>query len=76
MCIRDRLQEYRLKKEMGAFGDSRISIRFISEWRHRDTGKWYRTFGNEHWEFEPDGLMSLQDISANDLEIEESERTL
>ena len=69
-------QEYRLKKEMWAFGDSRISIRFISEWRHRDTGKWYRTFGNEHWEFAADGLMTLQDISANDLEITESERTL
>ena len=69
-------QEYRLKKEMWAFGDSRISIRFISEWRHRDTGQWYRTFGNEHWEFAADGLMTLQDISANDLEITESERTL
>ncbi len=69
-------QEYRLKKELWAFGDNRISVRFISEWRHRDTGQWYRTFGNEHWQFAADGLMSVQDISANDIEIDESERTL
>jgi uncharacterized protein len=69
-------QEYRLKKELWVFGDDRISVRFISEWRHRDSGQWYRTFGNEHWEFAADGLMSVQDISANDVEIDESERTL
>jgi nuclear transport factor 2 (NTF2) superfamily protein len=69
-------QDYRLKKELWAFGDTRISVRFISEWRHRDSGQWYRTFGNEHWEFAADGLLSLLDISANDIEIEESERTL
>jgi nuclear transport factor 2 (NTF2) superfamily protein len=69
-------QGYRLKKEMWAFGDRRISVRFISEWRHRDTGQWYRTHGNEHWHYDDDGLMSIQDISANDVEIAESERTL
>ncbi len=69
-------QDYRLKKEMWSYAGSRISVRFISEWRHRDTGQWYRTHGNEHWEFAPDGLMSVQDISANDVEIDESERTL
>ena len=69
-------QEYRLKKEMWAYAGNRISVRFISEWRHRDSGQWYRTFGNEHWEFAADGLMSVQDISANDMEIAESERTL
>ena len=69
-------QDYRLKKEMWSFAGNRISVRFISEWRHCDTGQWYRSFGNEHWEFAADGLMSVQDISANDMEISESERTL
>ena len=69
-------QDYRLKKEMWSFFGNRISVRFISEWRHRNSGQWYRTFGNEHWEFAADGLMSEQDISANDIEITESERTL
>jgi len=69
-------QDYSLRKEMWSFAGNRISVRFISEWRHRDTGQWYRTFGNEHWEFAAEGLMSVQDISANDLEISESERTL
>ena len=69
-------EEYRLKKEMWAFAGDRISVRFISEWRHRDSDLWYRTFGNEHWEFAEDGLQSLLDISANDIEIAESDRTL
>jgi len=69
-------EEYRLKKEMWAFAGDRISVRFISEWRHRDSDQWYRTFGNEHWEFAEDGLQSLLDISANDIEIGESDRTL
>ena len=69
-------KEYRLKKEMWAFAGDRISVRFISEWRHRDSDQWYRTFGNEHWEFAEDGLQSLLDISANDIEIAESDRTL
>ena len=51
-------------------------MRFISEWRHRDTGQWYRTHGNEHWEFDPDGLQSVLDLSANDIPIEEAERSL
>ena len=67
---------YRLRKELWSFTANRISARFISEWRHRDTGQWYRTFGNEHWEFDPDGLQSVLDLSANDIPIEESERTL
>ena len=71
-----RQQEYRLKKEMWGFDDNRISVRFISEWRHYNSGQWYRTFGNEHWEFAADGLMAVQDISANDVEIAERERTL
>ena len=69
-------EEYRLKKEMWAFAGDRISVRFISEWRHRDSDQWHRTFGNEHWAFAEDGLQSLLDISANDIEIAESDRTL
>ena len=44
--------------------------------RHRDTGQWYRTHGNEHWQYDDDGLMSIQDVSANDVAIDEIERTL
>ena len=69
-------EHYRLKKELWSFTANRISVRFISEWRHRDTGQWYRTFGNEHWEFAPDGLQSVLDLSANDIPIDESERSL
>ena len=69
-------QGYKLRKELWSFGANRISVRFVSEWRHRDTGQWYRTFGNEHWEFAPDGLQSVLDLSANDIEISEGERTL
>ena len=69
-------EHYRLKKELWSFTASRISVRFISEWRHRDTGRWYRTHGNEHWEFAPDGLQSVLDLSANDIPIDESERSL
>ena len=70
------LQEhYRLRKELWSFTACRISVRFISEWRHRDTGQWYRTYGSEHWEFAP-GLQSVLDLSANDIPIDESERSL
>ena len=69
-------EHYRLKKELWSFTADRISVRFISEWRHRDSGQWYRTHGNEHWEFAPDGLQSVLDLSANDIPIEEAERTL
>ena len=70
------LQEhYRLRKELWSFTACRISVRFISEWRHRDTGQWYRTYGSEHREFAP-GLQSVLDLSANDIPIDESERSL
>ena len=76
-CARWPAQEhYRLRKELWSFTANRISARFVSEWRHRDTGQWYRTFGNEHWEFDPDGLQSVLDLSANDIPIDESERSL
>ena len=69
-------EHYRLRKELWSFTANRISVRFVSEWRRRDSGQWYRTFGNEHWEFAPDGLQSVLDLSANDLPIDEAERTL
>ena len=66
--------DYRLMKELWAFTDNRISVRFECEWRDGDTGQWYRTHGNEHWEFDDDGLMRIRDMSANDIPIQESER--
>ena len=67
---------YRLMKELWAFTDNRISVRFEYEWRQPETGQWYRTHGNEHWEFDPDGLMKRRDMSANDVPIKETERRL
>jgi len=60
-------------KELWCFTDNRISVRFEYEWHDRE-GRWYRTHGNEHWEFDADGLMQHRDMSANDYPIEESER--
>ena len=61
-------------KELWAYTGNRISVRFEYEWRDVETGRWYRTHGNEHWEFDDDGLMSRRDMSANDIPIKESER--
>jgi uncharacterized protein len=67
--------DYRLMKELWAFTDNRISVRF--EYESRDpSGQWWRTHGNEHWEFAQDGLMSRRDMSANDVRIDESERRI
>lgn len=66
--------DYRLMKELWAFTDNRISVRFEYEWRNGDTRKWYRTHGNEHWEFDGEGLMRIRDMSANDIPIQQSER--
>ena len=68
--------DYNLKKELWAFTDNRISVRFEYEWRDADTGQWYRTHGNEHWEFDQDGLMTTRDMSANDVPILQSERRI
>ena len=65
--------DYRLMKELWCFHENRISVRFEYEWRHADTGQWYRTHGNEHWEFDEEGLMRRRDMSANDIPIQESE---
>jgi nuclear transport factor 2 (NTF2) superfamily protein len=67
--------DYRLMKELWAFTDNRISVQF--EYESRDpSGRWWRTHGNEHWEFADDGLMSRRDMSANDVSIDESERRI
>ena len=68
--------DYRLMKELWAFTGNRISVRFEYEWRDSHTDQWYRTHGNEHWEFDPDGLMRRRDMSANDIPINQSDRRL
>jgi nuclear transport factor 2 (NTF2) superfamily protein len=65
--------DYRLIKELWAFDDHRIAVRFAYEW-HDDSGNWYRSYGNENWEFDGDGLMRVRHASINDLPIEESDR--
>lgn len=67
--------DYRLKKELWAFRENRIAVRFEYEW-HDDSGQWYRAYGNENWEFREDGLMQKRFASINDLPIQESERRL
>ncbi|MBS1602806.1 MAG: nuclear transport factor 2 family protein [Bacteroidetes bacterium] len=67
--------EYRLKKELWAFTDNRIAVRFEYEYHDAD-GQWYRAYGNENWEFDPNGLMKKRFASINDLPIKESERRL
>ena len=70
-----REQDYRLKKELWAFTEDRIGVRF--EYESRDeAGQWWRSYGNEMWEFAPDGLMARRYASINDAPIEESERRL
>ena len=65
--------DYRLIKELWAFGGSRIAVRFAYEW-HDDSGQWYRSYGNENWEFDEAGLMTRRHASINDLPIAEGER--
>lgn len=65
--------EYRLIKELWAFTDNRIAVRFAYEW-HDDTGQWYRSYGNENWEFDAQGLMQKRYASINDVAIAGSER--
>jgi nuclear transport factor 2 (NTF2) superfamily protein len=67
--------DYRLMKELWCYTGNRISVRFEYEWRDADNPKqWMRTHGNEHWEFDEDGLMRVRDMSASDYPILESER--
>jgi nuclear transport factor 2 (NTF2) superfamily protein len=65
--------DYRLIKELWAFRENRIAVRFAYEW-HDDSGHWFRSYGNENWEFDDDGLMRLRIASINDLPIPESAR--
>ncbi len=65
--------EYRLVKELWAFGDSKIAVRFQYEW-HDSAGHWIRSYGNENWEFDKNGLMSWRQASINDIPILERER--
>lgn len=69
----DKELDYRLMKELWCFTDNRISVRFEYEW-HDETGQWFRSHGNEHWEFDESGLMRRRDASINDYPIQESER--
>ena len=65
--------EYRLIKELWAFHDNRIAVRFQYEWRDA-SGNWFRAHGNENWEFDERGLMRRREASINDVPIQESER--
>lgn len=65
--------DYRLIKELWAFAGSRIAVRFAYEW-HDDSGHWYRSYGNENWEFAENGLMRFRHASINDLPIKDADR--
>ncbi len=65
--------DYRLIKELWAFADNRIAVRFAYEW-HDAGGQWFRSYGNENWEFDAQGLMALRFASINDLAISASDR--
>ena len=65
--------DYRLIKEVWAFRDNRIAVRFAYEW-HDDSGNWFRSYGNENWEFDAEGLMAVRHASINDVVITETER--
>lgn len=69
----DKELDYRLKKDLWSYTDNRISVRFEYEW-HDDSGQWYRSYGNEQWEFAENGLMRIREASINDVPIQESER--
>ena len=66
---------YRLRKWLWSFTEDRISVKFEYEW-HDEGGQWYRSYGNEQWEFNADGLMGVREASINDVLIEEGERRI
>ncbi|WP_033343004.1 nuclear transport factor 2 family protein [Catenuloplanes japonicus] len=68
-----REHEYRLIKELWAFADDRIAVRFAYEWQD-DAGQWFRAYGNENWRFDADGLMAERHASINDVPIDETDR--
>jgi uncharacterized protein len=65
--------DYRLIKELWAFGHDRIAVRFAYEWHDRD-GRWFRSYGNENWLFADDGLMARRHASINDVAIDQADR--
>ncbi len=65
--------DYRLIKELWAFEGNHIAVRFAYEW-HDDSGNWFRSYGNENWEFDENGLMRVRFATINDVPIEETER--
>jgi nuclear transport factor 2 (NTF2) superfamily protein len=65
--------DYRLVKELWAYSGDRIAVRFAYEW-HDDSGNWFRSYGNENWEFDEQGLMRRRIASINDVPIREDER--
>ncbi|MDP9080073.1 MAG: nuclear transport factor 2 family protein [Bacteroidota bacterium] len=67
--------DYKLKKELWGFKENRMAVRFEYEW-HDAAGQWYRSYGNELWEFDVNGYMQKRFASINDLEIKESDRKL
>ncbi len=67
--------DYALRKSLWAFTDDRIAVRFQYEW-HDDSGQWWRSYGNENWEFDADGYMRRREASINDIAIDESERRI
>ena len=67
--------EYKLKKELWGFRENRMAVRFEYEW-HDHSGQWFRSYGNELWEFDKNGLMRKRFASINDLEIKQEERYL
>ncbi|MBA2560785.1 MAG: nuclear transport factor 2 family protein [Propionibacteriales bacterium] len=67
--------DYALRKSLWAFTEDRIAVRFQYEW-HDHTGQWYRSYGNENWEFAPTGLMRRREASINDVQISSAERRI
>ena len=67
--------DYRLIKDLWTFAENRIAVRFAYEW-HDDSGNWFRSYGNENWEFDEHGLMRRREASINDVAIGESERRI
>ena len=70
-----RENEYRLVKDLWAFHENRIAVRFQYEW-HDEAGNWFRSYGNEQWEFAPSGLMQRREASINDVPIGRKERAV
>ena len=71
----DKEQDYALRKQLWAFTDDRIAVRFQYEW-HDAAGQWWRSYGNENWEFDADGLMRRREASINDVPITAQERRI